>query len=470
MPEDWDPPALPRLWRYNLHYFDDLNASDAADRSTLHRDLIDRWIDENPAPHGTGWEPYPTSLRIVNWIKWTLAGNELNASWRQSLSLQVAWLEKNIEWHLLGNHLFSNAKALVFAGCFFSGREADHWLSEGLKILQKEVPEQVLADGGQFERSPMYHALALEDLLDLINLAGAYAGRVRSATVADWRSTAVRMIEWLQTMCHPDGHVALFNDSAFGVAADPARLFEYARRNQLLPRSSADNLTYLRDSGYVRSALGPAYLIADVGEIGPDYLPGHAHADTLAFELSCFGNRYIVDSGCSTYEIGDERLRQRGTSAHNTVTIDNMDSSEVWSSFRVARRAHPGSVAVNERGGTVLITASHDGYQRLPGKVGHHREFEMTTTQLLIRDKLDGCFTSAVASLLFHPDVAVQPVGDAFELSTKGDKVRLDFVGGVAQLEQATWHPEFGASLATSRIRIEIASHDLLTRLSWSGD
>lgn len=26
----WDDPALPKLWRYNLHYFDDLNAQDAA--------------------------------------------------------------------------------------------------------------------------------------------------------------------------------------------------------------------------------------------------------------------------------------------------------------------------------------------------------------------------------------------------------------------------------------------------------
>jgi hypothetical protein len=32
-------------------------------------------------------------------------------------------------------------------------------------------------------------------------------------------------------------------------------------------------------------------LILDVAPVGPDYLPGHAHADTLSFELSLFGQR-----------------------------------------------------------------------------------------------------------------------------------------------------------------------------------
>ena len=38
----------------------------------------------------------------------------------------------------------------------------------------RELPEQILADGGHFELSPMYHALVLEDLLDLVNIARRY--------------------------------------------------------------------------------------------------------------------------------------------------------------------------------------------------------------------------------------------------------------------------------------------------------
>ena len=33
-----------KLWRYDQHYFDDLNANDVANRKDWHQSLIDRWI------------------------------------------------------------------------------------------------------------------------------------------------------------------------------------------------------------------------------------------------------------------------------------------------------------------------------------------------------------------------------------------------------------------------------------------
>src|SRR4051812_3447183 len=41
---DWNSPSLPKLWLYNLHYFDDLRAEHAAERTQWHRDLIGRWL------------------------------------------------------------------------------------------------------------------------------------------------------------------------------------------------------------------------------------------------------------------------------------------------------------------------------------------------------------------------------------------------------------------------------------------
>ena len=76
----WDGPSREKLWRYNQHYFDDLNAQDADERKSWHTDLIEKWIVENAPFVGTGWESYPTSLRIVNWIKWSLGGNQLSTS------------------------------------------------------------------------------------------------------------------------------------------------------------------------------------------------------------------------------------------------------------------------------------------------------------------------------------------------------------------------------------------------------
>ena len=69
---DWNSPELPKLWLYNAHYFDDLNAAGAEGRRDSHCRLMRRWIAENPPAVGNGWEPYTLSLRIVNWIKWSL--------------------------------------------------------------------------------------------------------------------------------------------------------------------------------------------------------------------------------------------------------------------------------------------------------------------------------------------------------------------------------------------------------------
>ncbi|MEN9780004.1 MAG: hypothetical protein RL014_1152 [Pseudomonadota bacterium] len=111
------------------------------------------------------------------------------------------------------------------------------------------------------------------------------------------------------------------------------------------------------DSGYVRLDNGPAVALLDVAPVGPDYLPGHAHADTLSFELSVGAQRVLVNSGTSCYGSSAERLRQRGTAAHNTVVVNGQDSSEVWGGFRVARRPLParrGSQRT-ERGGPARL-------------------------------------------------------------------------------------------------------------------
>src|SRR5207237_3863965 len=84
---------------------------------------------------------------------------------------QALALEARLETHLLANHLMKNIKALMFAGALLGAPESSRWWAKGEKLLKRELAEQILADGGHFERSPMYHAEALEDLLDIRTLA-----------------------------------------------------------------------------------------------------------------------------------------------------------------------------------------------------------------------------------------------------------------------------------------------------------
>ena len=475
---NWDNPTQLKLWRYNLHYFDDLVACNVAVRSDWHRTLIARWVGENPPGFGTGWEPYPTSLRIVNWMKWSVAASArgesvLDTQALNSLATQTRWLRKKLEIHLLANHLWANAKALVFAGSFFEDAEAQRWLDKGIAILQCELQEQILHDGGHFERSPMYHAILLEDVLDLINLAQVFPDCFRLSLLDQLYHVAPRMLYWLRVMTHPDGKISFFNDAAFGIAAEYSQLSEYACRlgihvneHQLAP------IELLGDVGYVRLQNDRAVLLCDVAPIGPDHLPGHAHADSLSFELSLDGRRVLVNGGTSVYERGPERQRQRGTAAHNTVVVDGEDSSEVWGSFRVAKRAHPFDVTWGSEKGKLWLEAAHDGYKRLPGRVVHRRRWVLRSEGLDVEDRVEGRFETASLYLHLHPDVVPrvdERSGEGVVLEGNGRahiRVSTDPLSKL-RMADSTWHPEFGKTLENKTVTASFRGGSVVTRLRW---
>jgi uncharacterized heparinase superfamily protein len=478
--DGWNDATIEKLWLYNLHYFDDLNAADAPSRELWHVALLQRWVKENPPPAGNGWEPYPTSLRIVNWVKWALSGHDLPPACVQSLALQARWLARRMEWHLMGNHLFANAKALVFAGLFFEGPEARKWLAKGLGVIASELPEQVLPDGGHFERSTMYHALFLEDLLDLVNIAAVWPAQVEAVHAAHWRKSAAQMLEWLEGLTHPDGQIAFFNDAALGIAPEPAALREYGQRLgltvqtlqtlQALQAPQAPALQHWPDSGYVRLSSPHAVALLDVAPVGPDYLPGHAHADTLSLELSVAGQRVVVNGGTSRYGSGPERTRERSTSAHSTVEVAGQDSSEVWGGFRVARRARPFDLAVGRDSNSVSVACSHDGYRRLAGQPVHRRTWSLRTRSMTVTDAIiGGGHHVGVARFILHPAVTLNSVEDGtWTASLAGGRLlRISVGSGRAQLEVARYAFEFGKVVETQCLAVHLLEGQAVTHFGW---
>ena len=470
----WSGLGRSTLWRYNQHYFDDLNASSASGRHGWHLALLKNWVEKNPPALGVGWEPYPTSLRIVNWIKWVLAGNKLPEVCIYSLAVQTRFLSCRIEWYLLGNHLLANAKALIFAGLFFQGDEAKKWLNLGLSILHQELPEQILPDGGHFERSTMYHAIILEDLLDLINIANIYKGSIETGIILEWETASRKMLQWLTKMTHPDGEIALFNDAAFKISATSSSLLSYALSLGIRLDDkgfvSALIVNPLKESGYIQLISNDVRVFLDVAPIGPDYLPGHAHADTLSFELSLFEQRIIVNGGTSVYGTGLERLRERHTKAHSTVEVDGTSSSEVWSGFRVARRAKPFGLEIKSTEDEILVCCSHDGYSRLKGKPIHHRKWNMTKNELTISDLVTGSKHRSIARFILHPSVCIKKVNlnDWYIYAPLGQKVLFQVLSGNGFVEPATYAPEFGLVLQTQCLAIELTSGRSEAKLQWS--
>ena len=468
LPADWNTELPSKLWVYNLHYFEDLLSTNALDRKVFLNRFLGRWVSDNPVGSGNGWEPYPSSLRITNILKAWLGGFKIDEKVLRSTFLQASYLSNNIENHLLGNHLFVNLKALLFAGVVF---ENSNWLATAERGLLVEVPEQILQDGANFELSPMYHSLILVDMLDMLNLSRAFPDSVCGKLVCSLEKYIPKMLRFMEAMSHPDGEVSFFNDSSKGIAPTNKKIQGYAKQLGFQNNSLEINQLQVIDnyaSGYFCATAYGSKLIFDAAGVGPDYIPGHGHADTLSFEMSVGCERVFVNSGISEYGLTENRTNQRKTRSHNTVEVDGKDSSEVWSSFRVANRASILSRSAEIVDGcSVLMQAKHDGYKTRFGGCLHTRKIVLSDTNLTITDFLDGAFKFAKLRFFIHPELAVSIKNDILAIEGSDFIMNSNLIGKSVSILDSFWHPEFGISIPNKVLEIEFKSSQEQVIFTW---
>lgn len=462
---DWNDPEASKLWLYHLHYFDDLGAIAHRHGASSAHALVCRWIEENPPASGNGWEPYPASRRIVSWVKAALTGLELDGRAIHSVARQLRRVESRLERHLRANHLFMNAKALVFGGAFLDGSEADRILEKGATLLIEELREQQLRDGGHFERTVMYHAAFTEDLLDVLNLTRAFPdlhplARIKPVVA----SAAVHAMAWLEVMTCPDGSYPRFNDCTGSEAPDFRQLRDYADR-LAVPWSSRDSIssTLFEDSGFAALVAGDWTVYADVGSVNPTYQPGHAHAGTLSVEVYDGEQCIISGPGVSTYEIGPQRMYERSSRSRWAASIDGVDSSEVWAGFRVGRRATVFDRRLSlERlpEESVRLEASHDGFAHLVGGPTHKRLVDLTSERLVVHDSIIGSGKHRLTfSIPLAPGVALVDANDGRVAirCPRGNLYELKIEPALrARIETGTLAPEFGILKERLVLTIEV--------------
>ncbi len=469
LPGDWNNESPSKLWVYNLHYFEDLLSDNAEEKRNFHLELLGNWVDQNLVGYGNGWEPYPTSLRIVNILKAWLGGLELDKKLFSSVFAQASFLSSDLEKHLLGNHYFVNLKALLFAGVVF---ENIRWLSIAEKGLLSEIPEQIFEDGANFELSPMYHLLILVDMLDMFNLSRAYPTQVSSRLVSLLEEYIPKMLAFMESMTHLDGGVSFFNDSADGIAPTKAKIEIYAEQLGfgISPLDfSKPQIIDNANSGYICATAAGSKLIFDASAVGPDYIPGHAHADTLSFELSIGAQRVFVNSGTSEYGLSPKRLSQRKTAAHNTVEVDGKDSSQVWSGFRVANRAEIISrYAELKHDHSIDLHAAHNGYKSLFGGSIHTRKFTFSQNSLIVSDSLQGTFKYAKSRFYFHPDLIISLEDNLLRIEGTEFILFSNLKGKVASLVDSFWYAEFGLEVPNKMLLLDFEKPQLEVEFTWS--
>lgn len=432
-PVDWPAPSRSLLWRFNLHYFQYLHLLAPDEQVALCRE----WVARNPVGEGVGWHPYPTALRIVNWCRAGLTAPDLLAS----LYRQAAYLYRNLETHVCGNHLLENARALVLAGRHLRGQgEANRWLERGLAIYRAETEEQILADGFHFERSPMYHALVLEGYLDVLNVLP-----VDHPAWEPLADTTRQMTDALVAVTHPDGGLALFNDTTHEIAPPPQKLRNYAARVlDYAPQPTAS----FPEAGYFIHSDADVWLMLDAGPGGPPHLMAHAHADCFSYELSVEGRRFVVDTGVYEYAAGPMRRHVRSTAAHNTVQVDGTDQMECWDSFRVAGRAAPHDVRWEPSDYGVHFEGTFSGYRRLIGdRIRHTRRLRVdhAARAVEVTDEVTGRGRHRIESRVhLHPAVHLEKAGSTLRLEREGVSCALHAEGMPIEETHGWYCPRFG--------------------------
>jgi hypothetical protein len=456
----WRDPSLNHLWRYQLQYFN--YAKELGMAGWLKEDsvyfrafcrLVDSWIVGNPYGSLDGWHPFTISIRVVNWIyAYVLFADYIEEDtgfqkrFLKSLHEQCNFLSRHLEFEARGNHLLSNLKALIFAGLFFNRKD---WLDRGLKYLPEELDEQILSDGGHFERSPMYHLIVMQDLIEcywvMKDLEDPIVGKLTICIE--------RMKKYLVGI-HLFGHMPLVNDSSCDLMPDTAAVWDLAqciagkqdgveprlfswmmvgrvtkapRRIEYLNRSSE-----MAESGYYVIRSDDSAMLIDCGRVCPDYLPAHGHADMLSYELWLSGEPLITDSGVYEYTAGKWRDYFRSTRAHNTIVVDGQEQSEIWGSFRIARRAFPQDIVWGSGTGIDYFSGAHSGYHRLADPVTHRRRIvHVADMGWIIIDTLEGDAIHLVENYVnFHPDVKVA--------ADKPDRLELAW----GDQEGTLWHGE----------------------------
>lgn len=400
---DWNYSAYGKLWNYNLQYLDYIHQGDIslAIRISWIRSIYSSLNSGELMP-----EPYPASLRAMNIIRFFSENPSIITDCidiQSDLYAELSYIHENYEYHLLGNHLLENAFSMLMGGYYFQNAD---WKERAKTVLQKQLNEQVLNDGAHFELSPMYHRIILFRVLEAMSYVD-----LTTELSSFLRAKAEKMLGWLTQMTFSNGELPHFNDSADDIALSGEQLQNLANSLKL-----ENKISKLSDSGYRKITDGKLEIIADVHGISPSYQPGHAHADHLSFVLYSSGRPFIVDPGTSTYAISERRNWERSSVAHNTVTVNSMNQSEVWSGFRVGRRAKVNILEDSKN--HIKASVSYPG-------VTHIRSFMVESASLIIEDRVKA-EDSAILRFFLHPSVLIKYQSDSEVFFESGEIIRFE--------------------------------------------
>lgn len=440
--------------------------------------IVQSWIDANPPYLGIHWiSALEVGIRLISWI-WAFecikASQAVTPRFFETLLssvyLHADYLENNLTiGRYANNHLIGEAAALALAGTWRPEfKRSGRWTRKALVILERELQDQVLDDGGGAEQAMSYLRFITEFFLCAFLPAEANRKAVSRSAFA----RIERAFEFMAFTGMPDGTAPAFGDSddarVFFLGGEPywdfrgllalaSAIFERNDFKCLSGGPSAELLwiggqaaydTYMRmppetpgrtsfvfeQSGYAVSrsawARDADYLLVDFGRLGFNSA-GHGHADMLSVQLVLKGQKLLIDPGTFAYN-QEPAFRDyfRSTAAHNTVTVDGRNQAD--SGGRMAWLKNPTGELIchhfSER--ATLIEAAHSAYSGPAERIEHRRTLLSPghADYYLVLDTL--CADQPHQyHIHFHlnPDIEIEPNRSGYMASNGQVQVCIDF-------------------------------------------
>ena len=149
--------------------------------------------------------------------------------------------------------------------------------------------------------------------------------------------------------------------------------------------------------------------------------------------------------------------------------VNDLDSSQVWSGFRVAKRADVLNRVINSLvDNSVHFSAAHNGFKKQRVDCIHYRDWFIKKDSVIVTDKLVGNYINASGNLHLHPEIKVVSVTDKQVLLASHEyNIVMEVSGSNVSIENTTWHPEFGITINNKKLSFAFTHSTLTIAITW---
>lgn len=421
-------------WQFNRHRF--LICLGQAYRMTGDEsyvdcmlDLMNQFIQSQPyieEKEMTTWRILEVGIRAANWIKALyliqdcslLTDSHLDVI-KQSLKKHASIImQKHYPYCYAGNWGILENHGLYLLGALLDDEEAETYRRQAVQVVDRALKMQILPDGMQLEQSPMYHYEILQCVLEMQFFSKLCGDEMPDSLKENVHKMAMAGL----ALRKPNGRQLTMGDSDDMNTLPIYALAAYVYEDPVFRWAGGENPGYdnvwlfgqegiayyekmpsgkpsfisrqLYDSGHtiMRSSWeqDADMLHFDGGLLGTS----HGHSDALHVDLILNGKDVLVDSGRYTYVTKPERFAFKGTSAHNSIEVDGLDSVEWSHSWFTKNLSAQSRQCFLEKGNCQFVSAGHTAYMRLENPVWINRKVLKIGTDVYVF--IDECYTSGM--------------------------------------------------------------------------